>query len=85
MNNFIKEYPKALKEFANLLERNKIFMDRTINCGPISAKMALDYSFTGPNLRAAGIDYDVRVATPYSSYQDFDFILIRFDFASILT
>ena len=75
INHFIKEYPKALKEFANLLERNKIFMDRTVNCGTISSKMALEYSFTGPNLRATGIDYDVRVATPYSSYQDFDFII----------
>jgi NADH-quinone oxidoreductase subunit D len=37
--------------------------------------MALKYSFTGPNLRAAGVDYDVRVATPYSSYEDFDFII----------
>jgi NADH-quinone oxidoreductase subunit D len=50
-------------------------MDRTVNCGPISSKMALEYSFTGPNLRATGVDYDVRVATPYSSYQDFDFII----------
>jgi NADH-quinone oxidoreductase subunit D len=75
INDFVKGYPAALKEFSNLLERNKIFMDRTVNCGPISAEMALDYSFTGPNLRAAGVDYDVRVATPYSSYQDFDFII----------
>lgn len=75
VRNFVKEYPKALREFAGLLERNKIFMDRTVNCGPISAEKALDYGFTGPNLRAAGIDYDVRVATPYSSYQDFDFII----------
>jgi NADH-quinone oxidoreductase subunit D len=37
--------------------------------------MALSYSFTGPNLRAAGVDYDVRVANPYSSYQDFEFII----------
>lgn len=73
IDNFLKEYPKALQEFANLLERNKIFMDRTINCGPISAEMALSYSFTGPNLRAAGVDYDVRVMNPYSSYQDFKF------------
>ncbi|MCE3260349.1 MAG: NADH-quinone oxidoreductase subunit, partial [Bacteroidetes bacterium] len=72
---FVEGYPKALKEFANLLERNKIFMDRTINCGPISAEMALNYSFTGPNLRAAGVDYDVRVMNPYSSYQDFDFYI----------
>lgn len=73
INHFVENYPKALKEFANLLERNKIFMDRTINCGPISAEMALSYSFTGPNLRAAGVDYDVRVMNPYSSYQDFIF------------
>jgi len=75
IHNFLKEYPKGLKEFSNLLERNTIFMDRTVNCGPISADMALDYGFTGPNLRAAGVDYDVRVATPYSSYQDFEFII----------
>lgn len=73
INAFVRDFPKALSEFDALLMRNKIFMDRTINCGPISAKMALEYSFTGPNLRAAGVDYDVRVASPYSSYQDFDF------------
>lgn len=73
INHFLAEFPKGLQEFANLLERNKIFMDRTINCGPISAERALEYSFTGPNLRAAGVDYDVRVMNPYSSYEDFDF------------
>ena len=50
-------------------------MDRTINCGPISAEKALAYSFAGPNLRAAGVDYDVRVMNPYSSYEDFNFIV----------
>ncbi len=72
---FLKEFPKGLKEFDNLLVRNKIFMDRTIDCGPISADLALAYSFTGPNLRAAGVDYDVRVTNPYSSYQDFNFTI----------
>jgi NADH-quinone oxidoreductase subunit D len=48
-------------------------MDRTINCGPISAEMALSYGFTGPNLRATGVDYDVRVAQPYCSYDEFEF------------
>ncbi|MHB8259268.1 MAG: NADH-quinone oxidoreductase subunit D [Bacteroidia bacterium] len=75
IRSFVKEYPKTLQEFANLLERNRIFMDRTIKCGSITADMALQYSFTGPNLRAAGVDYDVRVINPYSSYQDFDFIV----------
>lgn len=73
INKFLEEFPAALTEFSNLLERNKIFMDRTINCGPISAEKALEYSFTGPNLRAAGVDYDVRVMNPYSSYEDFEF------------
>ncbi|MBX2986110.1 MAG: NADH-quinone oxidoreductase subunit D [Bacteroidia bacterium] len=73
IDNILKELPKALKEFEALLVRNRIFMDRTINCGPISAEKALAYSFTGPNLRAAGVDYDVRVMSPYSSYEEFDF------------
>jgi len=66
-------YPAQLKEFEKLFTRNRIFMDRTIGAGPISAERALNYGFTGPNLRAAGVDYDVRIHTPYSSYQDFDF------------
>jgi len=72
---FMKDFPKVFNEFDKLLSRNRIFMDRTIGAGPITAQRALDYSFTGPNLRAAGVDYDVRVSDPYSSYQDFDFII----------
>jgi NADH-quinone oxidoreductase subunit D len=73
LDKFLAEYPKTLKEFESLLTRNRIFMERTIGCGPISGERALNYGFTGPNLRASGVDYDVRVHTPYSSYQDFDF------------
>lgn len=73
LKKFMVEFPEYLKEFENLVERNRIFMDRTIDCGPISGERALAYGFTGPNLRAAGVDYDVRVANPYSSYQDFEF------------
>jgi NADH-quinone oxidoreductase subunit D len=73
LEKFLKEYPAALRELENLFTRNRIFMDRTIGAGPISAERALNYGFTGPNLRAAGVDYDVRVHTPYSSYEDFDF------------
>jgi len=75
LDQFLADFPPALKEFENLLMRNRIFMDRTINCGPISAERALNYSFSGPNLRAAGVDYDVRVANPYCSYDEFDFII----------
>ncbi len=75
LEKFIKEWPLVLAEFDNLFKRNRIFMDRTIGVGPISAERALNYGFTGPNLRAAGVDYDVRVHTPYSSYEDFDFTI----------
>jgi NADH-quinone oxidoreductase subunit D len=73
LEKFLKEYPAQLREFENLFNRNRIFMERTIGCGPITAERALNYGFTGPNLRAAGVDYDVRVHSPYSSYEDFDF------------
>ena len=75
LEKFIKEWPIVLAEFDNLFIRNRIFMERTIGVGPISAERALNYGFTGPNLRAAGVDYDVRVHTPYSSYDDFDFTI----------
>jgi len=70
-----RDLPAVLKEFEKMLVRNRIFMDRTIGCGPFPADLALAYGFTGPNLRACGVDYDVRVADPYSSYEDFDFII----------
>jgi NADH-quinone oxidoreductase subunit D len=70
---FLKNFPKTMEEFENLLNRNRIFMERCIGAGPISAERALNYGFTGPNLRATGVDYDVRVASPYSSYDDFRF------------
>jgi NADH-quinone oxidoreductase subunit D len=73
LEKFLREYPAVLKEFENLFSRNRIFMERTMGAGPISAERALNYGFTGPNLRAAGVDYDVRVHTPYSSYEEFDF------------
>ncbi|MBP1649895.1 MAG: dehydrogenase (quinone) [Bacteroidetes bacterium] len=73
IETFLVEFPKALKEFETLMNRNRIFMERTQGVGPISAERAMNYGFTGPNLRAAGVDYDLRVAHPYSSYEDFEF------------
>lgn len=73
IHQFLKDFPKAMKEFENLFNRNRIFMERTMGVGGIDAQRALNYGFTGPNLRATGIDYDVRVAHPYSGYQDLEF------------
>jgi len=73
LEKFLLSFKEALEEFESLFNRNRIFMDRTIGVGKISSQMALDYGFTGPNLRATGVDYDVRVMSTYASYEDFEF------------
>jgi NADH-quinone oxidoreductase subunit D len=60
-------------EIAALLNRNRIFLDRTRGVGAISREDALDYGFTGPCLRATGDAYDVRKAAPYLVYDRMDF------------
>ena len=75
LEKFLDEYPRVLREFENLFTRNRIFVERTQGVGAISAERALNYGFTGPNLRATGVDYDVRVHSPYSSYEDMQFII----------
>ena len=62
-----------MKEFEALFDRNRIFIDRTAGVAAVDAETAMNYSWTGPILRACGVDYDVRVNEPYSSYEDFDF------------
>ncbi len=73
LKKFLNEFPVVLREFESMFNRNRIFIDRTKGVGGISAESALNYGFTGPNLRAAGVDYDVRAMNPYSSYEDFEF------------
>src|SRR5579872_4883667 len=73
IRKFLKEYPVVLREFENLLTRNRIFIDRTKDVARVPAETALSYSWSGPLLRAAGVDYDVRAMEPYCSYEDLDF------------
>jgi NADH-quinone oxidoreductase subunit D len=63
----------AIEEFNNLLIRNKIFQERTAGIGGLTAEAAIDYGFTGPNLRACGIGWDVRKDNPYMFYDKVDF------------
>jgi NADH-quinone oxidoreductase subunit D len=70
---FLKDFTHGLKEFESLFNRNRIFIDRTRGVAAVTAETALSYSWSGPILRAAGVDYDVRAMEPYSSYEDFDF------------
>jgi NADH-quinone oxidoreductase subunit D len=73
IRQFLKKFPPILKEFEALFNRNRIFIDRTAGVGAVTPEVALGYSWSGPILRATGVDYDVRANEPYSSYQDFDF------------
>jgi NADH-quinone oxidoreductase subunit D len=73
IRKFVKKFPPVLKEFEALFNRNRIFVDRTRDVAAVSAEDALSYSWSGPLLRAAGVDYDVRAMEPYSSYDEFDF------------
>jgi NADH:ubiquinone oxidoreductase 49 kD subunit 7 len=73
IRQFAKEFPAVLKEFEALLERNRIFIERTAGVAAVDPETALSYSWSGPILRATGVDYDVRANEPYSSYEEFDF------------
>lgn len=65
--------PKYIDDIARLNTNNRIFKNRAVGVTPVSAKDAIDWGFTGPMLRAAGVPYDIRQNHPYSSYEDFDF------------
>src|SRR5688572_21686250 len=70
---FINELPKTLDEVETLLTNNQIWIGRNQNVGVISGEDALNYGMTGPNLRASGIDYDIRKDRPYYDYETYDF------------
>ncbi len=64
---------ELVTEVDALLTRNRIFVDRTKDTGIISKEDAIDFGFTGPCLRACGVDYDIRKVKPYWVYDRFDF------------
>jgi NADH-quinone oxidoreductase subunit D len=73
LRRFVEYFPPMIDEFEKLLTRNRIWMQRTQNVGVIPRQMAIEYGVTGPSLRAAGVDYDVRKAIPYCGYEKYDF------------
>jgi len=68
-----KTIRRLLQDCDRLLSRNRIFLDRMSDVGVISRETALNYSLTGPILRATGVSYDVRKAFPYLVYDQMDF------------
>ena len=73
VEKFVDELPKAIDEVEKLLTRNRIFLDRTEDIGVITKDDAIAYGITGPNLRASGVDLDLRKDKPYSGYEKYEF------------
>lgn len=71
--DLMNDVPAVVTEVCRLLERNRIMMDRLKGIGVISGERALAYGFTGPCLRASGVDLDLRRAEPYMGYEQYDF------------
>lgn len=67
------EFPAFLDDLESLLTENRIFKQRTVDIGVIDAEQCFDWGFTGPNLRASGIAWDLRKSQPYDAYADMDF------------
>jgi len=73
LHEFLRGFPKTLDEVDRLLSANRIWLDRTRGIGVITPEDAASYGITGPSLRGSRVAWDVRVAQPYSAYEDFDF------------
>ena len=73
LNTGILETRKVLKDVHGLMDKNKIWLNRTRDVAVVSPEMAINYGWTGPCLRSTGVNFDLRKANPYSSYDHFDF------------
>ena len=73
LRHFLNTFPTTLREVDTMFTRNAIFIGRTQGVGVISGPDAINYSLSGPMLRASGVAYDVRKDRPYLGYEDFDF------------
>lgn len=68
-----ENFPKVLADLSGLLTDNRIFKQRTVGIGVVSAEQALDWGFTGPNIRASGLAWDLRKSQPYDVYDRMNF------------
>jgi NADH-quinone oxidoreductase subunit D len=73
IGRFLDVFPGHVKEYEDLLTKNRIWLGRTQGVGVLSAEDAIAIGVSGPSLRGSGVSYDVRKAFPYSSYDEFDF------------
>jgi NADH-quinone oxidoreductase subunit D len=73
IRQFVRDFPPVIADLKRLLNRNRIFVDRTKGVGVLTRAEAINRSCSGPVARASGVTRDLRKDEPYSSYQDFDF------------
>lgn len=76
MRACLKETEAAIREVTGLLNRNKIFLNRTVGVGAFGPEDAIQHGFTGPCLRASGVPYDLRKDAPYYDYETYDFEVV---------
>ena len=76
VRSFVRDFPKTLADIVRLLNRNRIFIERTKNIGVLSKEDAINLSVTGPLARASGVVADLRKDRPYLAYKDFDFKVV---------
>ena len=73
VRKFVDYFPAKVDEYERLLTKNPIWLDRTQGIGAMSREEAIDWSLSGPALRASGVDFDFRKKRPYGGYGDFNF------------
>ena len=73
LRDFCRTFPSTLKEVDTMFSRNAIWIGRTQGVGVLTREEAINWSLSGPMLRASGVDYDVRKDRPYLGYEDYDF------------
>ncbi|QLH42710.1 MAG: NADH-quinone oxidoreductase subunit D [Coxiellaceae bacterium] len=73
--DFTERFPKLIDDYENLLTDNRIWKQRTVGIGQISAERAIQLGFTGPMLRASGVAWDLRKMQPYEVYDQLDFAI----------
>lgn len=76
VRSFVEQFPKALADVSNLLNRNRIFIERTKGIGYLSKEDAINLSVTGPLARASGVVRDLRKDEPYLAYRELDFQVV---------
>ena len=76
VREFCRILPKRFADYERLVARNRVFLKRTKGIGVISAEDAIDLGLSGPNLRASGVDWDMRRDNPYEIYDRLDFNVI---------